>query len=112
MVATVNALEAAALIASSRVLVIDVRDYDEFEAGHLPTARVVPLEILRADTDAQLHGTKSGVLFVCARGTRSLNAAKMAERLGYENLYTLDGGTAAWAAAGLPLVREQQRVAA
>ena len=103
MVATLTALEAAALIASSRVDVIDVRDYDEFDAGHLPAARAVPLDLLRADTDAELRGTKAGVLFVCARGVRSLSAAKMAERLGYENVFSLEGGTSAWAAAGLPI---------
>ena len=111
MVATLTALEAAALIAGSRVQVIDVRDYDEFDAGHLPEARAVPLDILRADTDAELHGTTAGVLFVCARGSRSLSAAKMAERLGYENVFSLDGGTSAWAAAGLPIVAGQRHAA-
>ncbi|MBA3541720.1 MAG: rhodanese-like domain-containing protein [Deltaproteobacteria bacterium] len=111
MVATLNALEAAELIATSSVDVVDVRDFDEWQAGHLPAARVVPLDVLRADTDRELHGTKAAVLFVCARGVRSLNAAKMAERLGYETVYNLEGGTSGWAQAGLPLVAEQ-RVAA
>lgn len=112
MVATITAVEAAALLASTQVQVIDVRDYDDFAAGHLPAARAVPLDVLRADTDAELHGTTAGVLFVCQRGVRSLSAAKMAERLGYTNLYSLEGGTAAWAAAGLPIERTEQRAAA
>jgi rhodanese-related sulfurtransferase len=115
MVATLTPQEAAALIASTHVEVIDVRDYDDFHAGHVPAARAVPLDVLRADTDAELRGTTAGVLFVCARGVRSLNAAKMAERLGYANVYSLDGGTAAWAAAGLPIATtdtREQRVAA
>ena len=111
MVATLTALEAEALIATTAVEVIDVRDYDEFDAGHLPAARALPLEVLRSDTEAALRGATHGVLFVCARGVRSLAAAKMAERLGFEKVYSLDGGTSAWAAAGLPVVTTQ-RVAA
>lgn len=102
MVATVTAQQAAELIAQGHIDVIDVRDPHEFEAGHLPAARLVPLDTLRVDTDRELAG-KPAVLFVCARGVRSLNAAKMAARLGHANIYNLDGGTAAWAAAGFPL---------
>ena len=112
MVATLTVLEAAELIATSHVDVIDVRDHDEWSAGHLPAARVIPLDVLRADTDRALQGNPAGVLFVCARGVRSLNAAMMAARLGYDRVYSLDGGTSAWAAAGLPLVASAERVAA
>jgi len=102
MVLAIDALEAAALIASSNVDVIDVRDEDEFITGHLPAARLVPLDILRADTAREVDPNRA-VLFVCLRGVRSLNAAKMAERLGYDKVYNLEGGTSGWERAGLPL---------
>lgn len=103
MVATLTAAEAAELLASHPDYdVIDVRDVDDYASGHIPAARVVPLDVLRSDTDRELAG-KPAVVFVCQRGNRSLNAAKMAERLGYEHVYNLEGGTSAWAAAGLPL---------
>lgn len=41
---------------------------------------------------------------ICAKGSRSLTAAKLAERLGYETIYNVDGGTAACARAGFLLV--------
>jgi rhodanese-related sulfurtransferase len=73
----------------------------------LPGAHPVPLDELRADPDRALHHAPS-ILFVCAKGARSLTAAKMAERLGgYDKLYSLDGGTREWAKAGLPLVVER-----
>ena len=111
MVATLNALEAAELIATSNVDVIDVRDTDAYDAGHIPAARVVPLEVLRTDTDRELAG-KPALLFVCKSGVRSLNAAKLAERLGYDKIYTLDGGTDGWTRAGLPIAVERRAVAA
>ncbi len=111
MVATLNALEASELIASTPIDVIDVRDVDAYEAGHIPAARVVPLDVLRSDTDRELAG-KPALLFVCKSGVRSLNAAKLAERLGYAKIYNLDGGTDAWARAGLPIAAEHHAAAA
>ena len=112
MVLTISAIEAAELIASTVVDVIDVRDVEAYCEGHLPGARVVPLDILRTDTDRELAG-KAVLLFVCQRGVRSLNAAKLAERMGYDaTIYNLDGGTDAWAREGFPVATQAQAVAA
>ena len=101
---------AQAMIATGAVDIVDVRGPDEWVTGHIAGARLVPLDVLRADPDAVLrHGTT--ILFVCAKGLRSLTAAQLAERFGYAHVHNLDGGTKAWAAAALPLVVEQ-RVAA
>jgi rhodanese-related sulfurtransferase len=92
---------------------IDVRDPEEWETGHLEGARLVPLETLRADPDAALAGSRDAtIVFICARGVRSLAAAKLAERFGYEHVYNLEGGTKEWVRTGLTLVTDQQRVAA
>lgn len=102
MVANISAREAADIIATDDVDVVDVRDEQEWLTGHIPHARVVPLDQLRADPERALQ--RDSIIFVCARGMRSLTAAKLAERLGFSKLYSLDGGTAGWAKAGLPLV--------
>ena len=101
MVENVSANELADLL-STDVDLVDVRDEREWLAGHVPGTRNIPLETLRADPDAYLAKTKP-VVFVCARGVRSLTAAKLAERLGYAKVYNLDGGTQAWARSGLSL---------
>jgi rhodanese-related sulfurtransferase len=44
------------------------------------------------------------VVFVCARGIRSLRAAQAAQAAGLERLYSVEGGTIGWSEAGLPLV--------
>jgi rhodanese-related sulfurtransferase len=45
---------------------------------------------------------------VCAKGVRSVAAAKLAERLGATRIFSLDGGTGAWARSGRELVVERR----
>lgn len=108
MVETVTSPELAAMV---DVDLVDVRDERDWIAGHVPGSRNIPLETLRADPDAYLAKDRP-VVFICQRGVRSLTAAKLAERLGYEKVYNLDGGTSAWTKAGLSLAVESVSVAA
>ena len=110
MVHAINPGELAELVATQSVDLIDVREQSEWDTGHIEGARLVPLAQFRADPDAVLvHGRT--VVFICAKGVRSMTAAKLAERFGYEQLYNLEGGTKEWARVGLPLVIDA-RVAA
>jgi rhodanese-related sulfurtransferase/transcriptional regulator with XRE-family HTH domain len=97
----VDAREAEALLARGEVDLVDVRNPGEFATGHLPGARLVPLDVLRVEPKKLLP--KDNILFVCARGGRSQQAGHVAEALGFTAVYSLDGGTEAWAAAGLPI---------
>jgi rhodanese-related sulfurtransferase len=96
--------QAQELIAQGNVEIVDVREPGEWSGGHLPGARLVPLDRLRAAPEtASLH---DGIIFVCAAGVRSQTAARLAESRGLTKVYNLTGGTRGWANAGLPLVRE------
>ncbi|MCC6809725.1 MAG: helix-turn-helix domain-containing protein [Deltaproteobacteria bacterium] len=101
MVRTLSPKEAQALLSKGGVDLVDVRDPNEWATGHLPGARLVPLAQLKAD--AKPHLPSPRVVFVCAKGGRSMTAAKIADELGLEEVYSLDGGTIGWANAGLPL---------
>jgi rhodanese-related sulfurtransferase len=103
MPSTLSAKQAEALIAGGDVQVIDVREPAEYAAGHMPGARSVPLAAIKADPRRNLSGDR--MLFVCARGVRSLTAAQLAESIGIREVWSLDGGTVAWAHAGLPIER-------
>lgn len=98
---TIGVREAESLLASGGADLVDVRDANEWARGHLPGARHVPLDTVRADPRKALPRDK--VLLVCARGARSLVAARLADELGHHEVYSLDGGTSAWAELGLPL---------
>lgn len=101
MLRTLTPREAESLVAAGDVDLVDVREADEWAAGHLPGARLLPLAELRGDPRGQLRGDR--VLLVCARGARSLTAAQLAEQAGVSEVYSLEGGTAAWVSAGLPV---------
>ncbi len=101
MIASLTPNEVETLIARGDVDIVDVRDPRDFAAGHIPGARSVPLDQLQADPKATLLHDK--VLFVCYKGVRSLSASKIAEQQGLLEIYSLEGGTAAWLKAGLPI---------
>ena len=106
MVATISPARLSELLSNPNAQLIDVRDHREWAGGHLEGSRSLPLEQLRADPERELP-KDALLIFVCAKGARSLTAAKMVERLGYQSIYNVDGGTAACARAGLPLVVER-----
>ena len=98
MVRSVTPTEAQALIRAGEIDIVDVREAHEYEEGHLPGARSVPLGELKSQPKEQLP--RDNVLFVCARGGRSQTAADLAERLGFARIFQLEGGTQAWQKAG------------
>ena len=103
MITTLKPEQARELIARGDLDVVDVRNARDWSNGHIPEARSVPLEALQGDPRGALP--RDGVIFVCAKGVRSRAAAKLAEAIGLHRLFDVDGGTLAWAGAGLPLVR-------
>jgi rhodanese-related sulfurtransferase len=85
--------------------VIDVRGSDEFAAGHLRDAKHIPLADL-GNRIGELDKSKTKtVIVVCQSGARADKAARQFRAAGFEDVYTLDGGVAAWTAAGLPLTK-------
>ena len=104
MVHSLTPQQAFELLSRGEVEVIDVRDPSEWSTGHLPGARLVPLEQLRASPTTVL--ARDSVLFVCAAGTRSQTAARIAASHGLKSIYNLSSGTRGWVKAGLPLVND------
>jgi len=84
---------------------VDVREPGEYAEGHIPGARLVPLNTFLARP--REHVQRDNVVFVCAVGVRSALACEMAAAIGLTNIYNLEGGTQAWAARGLPIAKER-----
>jgi rhodanese-related sulfurtransferase len=83
--------------------ILDVREQDEWDAGHIENAVHIPLSelpqrISELDLDADYQVT-------CLRGGRSAQAVQWLAGQGY-SVVNVDGGMAAWAEAGLPTVAE------
>ncbi len=102
VIQSLTANQAYELISRGEIEIVDVRDPGEWSAGHLPGARLVPLDQLRRNPAAAL--TRDRVLFVCAAGMRSQTAARIAVSHGLKAVYNLSSGTRGWVNAGFPLV--------
>ena len=90
-------------------VLLDVREADEFAAGHLPGA----IHVSRGLLEFKLSGTPAlsardlKVFVYCKTGGRSALAAAAMQDMGYLDVVSLAGGIDAWAAAGKPLVKPQ-----
>ena len=91
------------LAGDTRAVVIDIREQEEYLAGHVPGASLLPLRLL-PEKGSELPRDRN-VLLVCRSGRRSTRALHMLEEMDYENVYGLKGGILAWRAAGLPISR-------
>jgi SulP family sulfate permease len=87
------------LRSESPPLVVDVRERREFERCHIPHAQLMPLPRLLCEGQDLPRG--QSLVFVCRGGRRSLRAAYMVQKQGYEDVAVLQGGMAAWEAANL-----------
>ena len=83
--------------------VIDVREPWEYEQGHLPDAKNVPL----SELPERLHEFAEPVVLVCASGNRSGQAARYLAEQGFAEVANLMGGTYGWAQRGLTLESEE-----
>jgi len=78
---------------------IDVREADEYAAGHIPGTTNLPLSELEA-RHSEIP-TDKPVLLVCQKGGRSMMAAQFLQTTGnYDDIVNLDGGTGDWQSAG------------
>lgn len=91
-------------------VVIDVREPDEYAAGHLPGAILVPRGLLefKLGSDEKLSARDRRLLLYCKTSGRAALAAAALQEMGYLHVQSLAGGYDAWAAAGLPVVRPAQ----
>lgn len=83
---------------------IDVREADEYAAGHIPGAVNVPLSEL-ADREKDIP---SSAILICASGNRSSQAAAYLAAQGKTSLMNLSGGTMTWMREGRELNRGEQ----
>jgi rhodanese-related sulfurtransferase len=101
--AAVSIQEATLLINRQDALVLDVREPAEFEKGRVIGARNVPLSQLEGRAGELEKYKAKPVIVICASGNRSRSALGSLRRLGFQQVFELAGGVAAWQQAGLPL---------
>jgi rhodanese-related sulfurtransferase len=106
----------AKLDAKEDLLLVDVRESDEFEHGHIDGAHLVPRGIIEAAADpsyskhyAPLSSARERqVVLYCASSGRSAMAAAVLQMMGFKRVLNLAGGHARWEAEGKPQVRKAE----
>jgi molybdopterin/thiamine biosynthesis adenylyltransferase/rhodanese-related sulfurtransferase len=87
------------------VAIIDVRETEEFAAGHLPGAKHVPRSYLETRIEGVVPDRSTQVILYCASANRSAYAARtLTEELGYEHVRSMTGGITLWKDRGYEVV--------
>jgi rhodanese-related sulfurtransferase len=101
----VSLLQATQLINQGKTVIVDVRDPAEFAAGHVRDARNIPAKELPKRIGELDKFKSKAVIVVCSSGVQSSKATGQLKNAGFGEVYSLDGGLAAWQAQGLPTAR-------
>ena len=91
------------LAAGEPHLLIDVREDNEWAAGHAAGAVHLGKGIIERDIEAKAPDKHTRLVLYCGGGYRSALAADNLQKMGYTDAISLDGGWKAWQQAGLPV---------
>jgi phage shock protein E len=98
---TIDVATTKALQGRADVVTLDVREQSEYDAGHIPGVKLIPLGQVPARL-AEIPKDKTVVL-TCRSGNRSGQAADFLRQQGYTKVHNMEGGIVAWQQAGLPI---------
>lgn len=84
------------------LLLLDVREHEEYEQGAIPGAHLIPRGLLESSIPMQAPDPDTEIVVYCAGGARSALAALSLQQLGYSNVVSMDGGFGLWKAEGRP----------
>lgn len=86
-------------------ILVDVREESEWEAGHLPQAIHIGKGVIERDIEKKVPDTAQEIILYCGGGFRSALAADTLQKMGYTNVWSMDGGVREWKAAGGVMTR-------
>jgi len=89
-----------------KFLLVDVREDNEWEKGHLPGAVHMGRGVIERDIETQVPETSTKMILYCGGGFRSALVADNLQKMGYRNVESMDGGWKGWVAAGLPTKKD------
>lgn len=95
----------ARLSQNPKAVLLDVREDNEWQAGHAKEAAHLGKGILERDLEKAYPDKDAEIIMYCGGGFRSALTADAAQRMGYRNVFSLDGGYKAMVAAGWPMVQ-------
>ncbi len=105
----VSPAQATLLINREDARVLDVREADEFAAGHIADAKNIPLGALAERIGELENGKDKPLIVCCATGMRAGKAFAELQKQGFTKLNGLAGGVDAWVGAGYPIKKGSRK---
>lgn len=87
------------------IVLVDVREKNEWDEGYIPGAIHVPRGYLELRIEEAIPDKEQQVVLYCAGGTRSMFAGLTLKQMGYENVVSMAGGFSDWKNNGLPYIQ-------
>ena len=94
------------LAADPKVQLIDVREDNEWQAGHASGAKHLGKGIIERDIEAQVPDKETELILYCGGGYRSALVADVLQQMGYINAWSMAGGWKAWKDSGAPTTKD------
>jgi rhodanese-related sulfurtransferase len=94
------------LRSGEKFLLVDVREDHEWARGHLPGAVHLGRGIIERDIETRVPDTSTKMVLYCGGGFRSALVADNLQKMGYQNVESMDGGWRGWTEAGLPTEKD------
>ena len=82
---------------------VDVREDREFEAGRIPGAIHIGRGVIERDIETKIPDHDGEIILYCGGGFRSALAADNLQKMGYTNVFSMDGGFRGWQEKGVPI---------
>ena len=92
--------------AGEKMILVDVREDNEWAKGHLPGAVHMGKGVIERDIEQRVPDTATKLVLYCGGGFRSALVADNLQKMGYTNVESMDGGWRGWTEAGLPIARD------
>jgi rhodanese-related sulfurtransferase len=94
------------LDAGEKMILVDTREDNEWERGHLPNAIHLSKGIIERDIESAIPDKNAPLVLYCGGGFRSALAADNLQKMGYKNVVSMDGGWRGWTEAGFPTAKD------
>src|SRR5207244_3072706 len=94
--------DAAAKLKSGEAVIVDVRDKDEWDEGHIPGAMHLSRGTIELDIEEKVPDTDAMIICHCGGGGGAGLATESLQKMGYKNVHNMDGGFKEGKAAGFP----------
>lgn len=95
----------ASSMSKQGALLLDVREQDEYAAGHAPNAQLIPLGQLSSRMQEIATYKDKPIVVMCRSGRRSAKAVALLQEAGYSQVSNVKGGIQAWEGEGLEVVK-------